>query len=228
MDMVATYAASKAWSVRRNIVLVEGSSDEAVFKLADELSAKAGRLLLGDDISIVAAGQRDRGGTFGVARELITLRSIIPLVLDRHGKPFYRVIGLVDSDVAGRRIIRDVVRMDRGALEFRDIVALRPVSPQFVRTDPPGREMECELANLPYRDLEWEIEDTLSSRLFQIFEQRFPNLNIGKNHQGDKTHYELTPEGKNALHKIIHQEATLEDMVGVEMIVRMLRSMLVT
>jgi hypothetical protein len=128
MDMVAAYAAAKRWTLRPNIVLVEGTSDEALFRRTDELARQAGQRLL-DELSIVAAGRQDRGGTFGVARELITLRSMVPFVLDRHGRTIYRVMGLVDNDHAGRRIIQDVLRMDRGAFEFRDIVALRPVPP---------------------------------------------------------------------------------------------------
>lgn len=224
--MVAAYAASKPWTLRPNIVLVEGTSDEALFKRADELSVQAGRLLLGDEICVVAAGRHDRGGTFGVGRELITLRSMIPNVLDRLGRPRYAVMGLVDNDRAGRRIVQDILRMDRSAREFRDIAALRPVCPEFTDPDPRGRQHECDLVNLPYRTLDWEIEDLLSSRLFQLFDRKHPGLITQKTRQIDKTHYELSREGKAAFHRFVHQEATLEDLAGVVDIVRMIRSML--
>lgn len=226
MDMVATYAASKPWTLRPNIVLVEGTSDEFLFALADSLSTRAGHTLLGDEICVVAAGRRDRGGTYGVARELITLRSMMPLVLDRQGRPAYRVIGVVDNDRAGRGIIKDLLRLDRGTAEYRDIVAVRPITPAFVRPDPRGRQAECELVNLPYRTLDWEIEDALSSRLLKLFEKRHPRLIPQKERQGGKLHHEFTTEGKTALLRLAQQEATFDDMAGLVAIVKMIRSML--
>ena len=226
MDMVAAYAASKAWALRPNIVLVEGTSDEGLFRRADELSVRAGHVVLGDDLCIVAAGRHDRGGTYGVARELITLRSMTPHVLDRHGRPVYRIIGLVDNDEAGRRIIRDVLRIDRSTREFWDIVALRPVCPEFTQFDPRDRRRVCDLANLPYQKLDWEIEDALSSRLLQSFDQRYPGRITGRTRQRDRTHHELTADGKAALHRLAQQEATFEDLAGIVKIVKMLRSML--
>jgi hypothetical protein len=223
MDMVATYVTSKRWILRPNIVLVEGTSDEALFKRADELT---GHHLLGNEICIVAAGRRDRGGTFGVARELITLRSIVPFVLDRRGRMIYRVLGLVDNDHAGRRIIQDVVRMDRGAFEFQDIVALRPVGPEFVQINPPDRQRECDLANRQYGTLDWEIEDALSQRLFDLFDQRHPGMITRRRRADDKVHHELTTDGKSALHRLTQREATLQDLSGIVQVVRMVRSIL--
>jgi hypothetical protein len=226
VDLVAEYSAQRNWTLRPNIVLVEGTLDEALFKRADELSNRAGRTLLGDEISFVAAGRRDRGGTFGVARELITLRSIAPCVLDRSGRPAYRVMGLVDNDNAGRRIIGDVLRLDRSAFEFRDIVALRPVCPEFTKPDPQDRKHECDLVNLPYKTLDWEIEDVLSQRLFQEFEKNHADKVSRRECEGDKTHYELTVSGKTALHRLVQTESTLEDLDGVVEVVKMVRTLL--
>ena len=226
MDMVAAYAASKEWTLRPNIVRVEGTSDEALFRRADELSVATGHVLLGDELCIVAAGRHDRGGTFGVARELITLRSMAEHVLDRHGRPTYRIMGLVDNDHAGRRIIADVLRMDRSAFEFLDIAALRPVAPEFAQFDPRDRQRECRLANLPYPTLDWEIEDTLSPRILQLFDRKHPGMINGRRREGDKTHHELAREGKVALHRLVQREATFEDLGGVVQVVRMLRSIL--
>lgn len=225
MDMLATYAASKPWTLRPNIVLVEGTSDERLFGLADRLSTDAGRRLLGQEICIVAAGRRDRGGTFGVARELITLRSMVPLVLDRKGRPAYRVMGLVDNDAAGRRIITDVLRLDRGAAQFRDIMAIRPITPVFRRSDPPGRRAEYDLANLPHLSIDWEIEDTLSARLLRVFERQHPHLAPQKSQQAGKVHHEFTPDAKAALHRLAQHEATLDDLAGVVALVHTIRSM---
>ncbi|HBK05878.1 MAG TPA: hypothetical protein DDZ81_08420 [Acetobacteraceae bacterium] len=226
MDMLAIYAASKPWALRPNIVLVEGTSDEALFKRADELSINAGRVLLGDDICVVAAGRNDRGGTFGVVRELITLRSMVPVILDKKGRPAYRVIGLVDNDGAGRRIINDFIRLDRGAVELHDIIAVRPVTPKFAAFDPLGRQREYDLANLPYRTLDWEIEDALSPRLLNLFDHAYPGMITHRRRAGDKIHHELTTIGKTALHRLVRREAILEDLAQIVQIVRMIRSIL--
>lgn len=224
MDMIAAYVASKPWVLRPNIVLVEGTTDEAVFEMADRLSTEAGHQLLGDEICIAAAGNRDHGGTFGVARELITLRSMVPLVLDRQGKPAYRVMGLVDYDHAGRRIIQDVLRLDRSAVEFRDILAVRPINPTFVQINPSDRGTECKLANQSHSHLDWEIEDMFSSRLLNLFEQQHPEHAPQKSQQGGKIHHDFTRAAKRALHQLVQMEATLDDLDGVVSVVHMIRS----
>ncbi len=226
MDMLAAYVASKPWVLRPNIVLVEGTTDEALFQRADELSIQAGGTLLGNELSIVAAGQRDRGGTFGVARELITLRSMVPLVLDRQRRPAYRVIGLVDNDHAGRQIIKDVLKLDRAAAEFRDIVAMRPVSLNFASRFPADRKRESELANGPYRTLDWEIEDAVSARVIRLFEQRHSNLKPRKVRAADKTHHEFSKDGKTAFHRVAQAEATLDDLKEVVSIVAMIKAVM--
>lgn len=225
MDMVALYAAAKGWTLRPRIVLVEGTTDEALFNFADQRFSQAGETLLGADLCVLAAGRRDAGGTFGVARELITLRSMVPHVLDRTGRPAYQVLGLVDNDFAGRTIISDVVRLDRAALEFRDIIALPPLPPSFTSVHPRDRQRECDLVNRPFRDLDWEVEDTLSPRLLQKFDQDHPGMISNRSRQGGKTHHELTSEGKTTLHRYIRSEASLQDLAGVGRVVRMLRSM---
>ncbi|CAN2534750.1 hypothetical+protein [Methylocapsa aurea] len=226
MDMIARYAASKSWTLRPNIVLVEGTSDEALFRRADELSRLAGQVLLGDNISIVAAGRGDQGGTFGVARELIALRSYAPLVLDKRGFLAYRIVALVDNDHAGRQIIQDVTRLDRSAVEFQDIVALRPVIPKFIKTDPLSRQHECNLANLPYGMMDWEIEDTLSPKLIAKFEKANPDIIVERTVNRDKIHYNLEDSAKAVLHLFVQREAALEDLSGVVEIVHMLRAIL--
>lgn len=226
MDIVAVYVASKAWTLRRNLVLVEGTQDEAVFGLADRLSTAAGKPILGNDISVVAAGRRDRGGTYGVARELITLRSMIPMVLDRNGRQMYRVVALVDNDHAGRQIINDVVKMDRSAAEFRDIVTMRPSSPVFTSSDVSVRRREYDNANRTYANLNWEMEDALSPRLLQLLDTRNPKAITSRRQMGGKTHHEITVEGKVQLSRIALDEANLADLAGIVRVGMMLRSML--
>ena len=216
---------SKGWRLRKHIVLVEGTSDEALFRLADELLRPVGIELLGEEISIVAAGENDRGGTFGVGRELIALRAMAPYILDQDGNPFYRTVGLIDNDYAGRKIIEYISNIDRGAIEFRDIVRLRPTMPCVVGASPDRTRQEIELANAECWDLDWEIEDALSDRLTTRFCAKFPHTIRDEVSMGGRTHFELTREGKREFHRLIHREATLNDLAGIVDVVKSLRAL---
>ena len=136
MDAIAAYGMSKGWCLCKHIVLVEGTSDEALLKLSDKLARSIDVELLGEEISVVAAGEFKRGGTYGVGRELITLRAMAPYILDRGGEPVYRIVGLFDNDSAGRRMIEDVTKIDRGVIEFRDVMRLWPIMPKQVGAPP--------------------------------------------------------------------------------------------
>ena len=218
------YGHSKGWSLRRHIVLLEGTSDAALFGLVNRLSRSHGVSLFGEDISFVPAGERDRGGTFGVGRELITLRALSPYILDENGDLFYNIVGLVDDDYAGRKIIQDILNIDRSVVEFRDILRLRPVMVYGECTTPDALVEMSELSNADFRGLDWEIEDTISSRLMDVVGEQLPHAIRGRVTIGGRTHVELTREGKRELHRIIHREGTLTDLSGVVRIARTLRS----
>ena len=225
MDAIAAYGMSKGWRLGRRVVLVEGTSDEALLKLTNKLATSVGVDLLGQDISIVAAGEHDRGGTYGVGRELITLRAMTPYILDRDGSQVYSIVGLLDNDYAGRKIIEDVANIDRSVMEFRDILRLWPVMPQQVGGAPDKVRRTTELENAAFCGLDWEIEDTLSATLMARFAAEFPHTIRQRLTSGERTHFELTREGKRELHGLIHREASLEDVSGVVEVLRSLRGL---
>lgn len=225
MDAITAYAASRGWTLKRNIVVVEGSTDEALFKLASYFASRVQVELLGQEISIVAAGERDLGGTFGVGRELITLRSMAASILDARGDPMYRVIGVVDDDHAGRKVIADIANIDRGVLEFRDILRLRPVMPVITGADPQQLRAASNLANLPFGGLDWEVEDVLSGGLLAQLAKQQPADVLRRDTRGGRTHHELTKVGKRELHKLVQRHAVLADLGGVVGIIRTLRAM---
>ena len=225
MDAIAAYGMSKGWDLCRNIVLVEGTSDEALFKLSDKLARSVGVELLGKEISVVAAGESKRGGTYGVGRELITLRAMAPYILDREGDPVYRIVGLFDNDCAGRRMIEDIARIDRGVIEFRDVLRLWPIMPRQVAAPPDCARMVSELENAAFCGLDWEIEDTLSERLISRFAGAFPHTIRQRVTLGERTHLEFTREGKRELHALVQREASLDDLAGVVDVLRFLRAL---
>lgn len=68
-------------------MLVEGTSDVTLFGLAADHYFRKHRKALLADMAIVAAGEGDRGGTHGVIRELVTLRSLAAVHLSPTGRP---------------------------------------------------------------------------------------------------------------------------------------------
>ena len=224
MDAIAMYAASKGWCLKQNVVLVEGTSDEALFRLANELARTVGIDLLGPEICVVAAGKRDRGGTFGVGRELIALRALAPYILDRRGFPCYKIIGLVDDDHAGRQVVENILKIDRGVIEFRDVLRLRPIVIHGFGMSTDRIRRASEEANAPYCELDWEIEDTLSERLFGMLCVQCPAAIQLRQSKNGRTHFELTRSGKQMLHGLVHREGTLMDLTGIVDVVRCLRA----
>ena len=225
MDAIAAYGMSKGWRLGRRIVLVEGTSDEALLKLTNQLAMSVGIDLLCGDISIVAAGEYDRGGTYGVGRELITLRSMAPYILDRDGSQFYRVVGLLDNDYAGRKIISDIANIDRSVVEFRDILRIWPVMPHQMGGIPDEVRQTTEQENAAFCGLDWEIEDVISETLIARFAARFPHTIRQQVTTGDRTHFDLTREGKRELHRLIHRQASLSDLAGVVEVLVSLRGL---
>ncbi len=61
--------------------------------------------------------------------------------------------------------------------------------------------------------------------LLRVFERKHPHLAPQKSKQGGKVHHEFTTDAKAALHRLVQQEATLDDLAGVVALVHMIRSM---
>jgi hypothetical protein len=73
------------------------------FELAAEHFRRDTSKALLADLAIVAAGEGDRGGTHGVVRELVVLRSLATAYLSPAGRPVYPVIALFDNDTVGQK-----------------------------------------------------------------------------------------------------------------------------
>jgi hypothetical protein len=122
-------------------------------------------------------------------------------------------------------MIDDIKRIDRGAMEFRDILRLRPMMPCLVGADPDALKRASEQQNLAYHDLDWEIEDIVSTRLMKALARKRPDAIHNRTTRGGKTHFELTRDGKREFHRLIRQNCTFTDLSGVVGVIRMLRSM---
>ena len=137
LDTVAIYGRSLGWKLRRRTILVEGTSDVEFFKIAVRLELqKSGVNLFGNDLAVIAAGEREQGGTRGVCRELIRLQGYSRTFLLPNGRPRYRFIGLFDNDKAGIEAVKGIRNFDSSILEYKDVFLLKPFMPCDGNLDP--------------------------------------------------------------------------------------------
>lgn len=216
-DFVARYALSQGWGLKPRTILVEGTSDVALFGLAARLFHRStGKDLLGD-LAVLAAGEGDRGGTHGVVRELVTMRNLSRAYLSPAGRPVYRVIGLFDNDVAGQKAVNGARSVDASIIEYRDVFRLRPTMPIGGSLDPLALKRSFEERNEAYKGLNWELEDLIGSALMELFLHENPTALIREHVMSDRTHRELTRDGKSRLVRFCQTHAdlaSLDDLVA--------------
>lgn len=223
-DFVAQYASSVGFSIRSRTILVEGTTDVELFNLAARLELeKTGIDLLQNDLAFVAAGERDRGGTNGVNRELIALRGMARVCLLPNGRPKYRFIGLFDNDKAGILAVKRVQEMDSSILEYKDVFRLWPVMPLTGNLDPRTMQKTFERENINYKGLEWELEDLIIPAFIEAFLAENHNVLKKTTPVNGKVHRDFTPDGKACLHRFIKKHAIRDDLIEVIRVLKAIR-----
>ncbi|HYC45663.1 MAG TPA: hypothetical protein VED01_09295 [Burkholderiales bacterium] len=216
LDSVQRYAQALGLVVHSRTILVEGASDAELFQLAAHLElASTGIDLVGTDFAIVCAGERDRGGTRGVIRELVTLRGLGRTCLLPNGRPRYRFVALFDNDNAGRQAVKAARELDTSLLEYKDLFRLFPSMPRPGNLDPRAIERAFAHANQKYKGLDWEVEDLVAPSLLEAFVAADPLAVIKSKTAEDKVHREYTRDGKARVHRYIKRYAMAEDLVDV-------------
>ena len=223
-DPVAAYGQSLSWNLRPRTVLVEGTTDMALFQLAARLERKnTGSDLFADGLAIIAAGEGDQGGTRGVIREFNALRCFARVSLMRNGRPRYRFIGLFDNDNAGRQAISGARVVDKSILEYKDVFRLQPVMPCTGNLDPKTLAKTFDRLNVDYKGLDWELEDLLPTDFLDAYLADHPYAVRRTTPIGDKTHRDFTTDGKARLHRYIRDNAMEEDLLAVVDVIKALR-----
>lgn len=216
LDAVARYGAALGLNVRRRTVLVEGTTDAELFSLASRLEYETtGIDLLGQDLAFVAAGERDRGGTRGVVRELVTLRGMARTCLSPDGRPKYRFIGLFDNDKAGREAIKLARTIDNSILEYKDVYRLWPVMAFPGNLDSGSVQRAFERENAAYKKLDWEMEDLVPTTFVDAFMAEYPQAVARTSEISGKVHRDFTADGKARFHRFTKQYALHADVTGV-------------
>jgi hypothetical protein len=223
LDPVMIYAKSRGLDIRPRTVIVEGTSDVALFEAAARLEAEAtGIELIGEDFAIVAAGARGEGGVNGVVSELHVLRSNATTILLPGGKPKYRFLGLLDNDWAGRGAVQLAKKL-HGMLEYKDIFRIRPEMPKPNNLSPDHVERQFEDKNAAHKQLDWEIEDFIPDPIVTAFLRDQPTALICQSNVNDRVHREYTQDGKHQLHRFAREHAIENDLAPIAELIRCLR-----
>lgn len=223
LDHIERYGLSINLSVKPKTILVEGTTDANLFSLAARLEATHTRLhLLGEDLALIAAGDKDKGGTGGVSRELLCLRGLARTILLPSGKLKYRFVGLYDNDKAGREAIKTLKYMDTSLEEYRDVFRLWPVMSMPGNRDQRSMEKTFEKENEDYKGLDWEIEDLLPESFIQAFleDESITKRVVTKS---GRSHRDWTKDEKAKLHRFIKLHANHSDLKNVIDTLRALR-----
>lgn len=223
LDIVARYGISRKWQLHKRSVVVEGTSDVTLYGLAADHYFRKHRKALLADMAIVAAGEGDRGGTHGVIRELVTLRSLAAVHLSPSGRPIYRVIGLFDSDTAGNKAVHGAREVDASIIEYRDVFRLRPAMPQDGSLDPAALQRSFENLNEPYKGLTWELEDLVNAEFMELFLSEHPSALVREVSVFDSVHRELTRDGKSQLVRFCKDHSELQDLERIVEVLHALR-----
>ena len=224
LDAVAYYALSLGYDIRPKVVLVEGTTDVALFGMAARFELEVtGRKLIGDDLCFIAAGEGDRGGTLGVIRELMCFRGLCRAFLLPNGRPRYRVVALFDNDRAGRLSLQEARRLDASLLEFKDLFLLQPVMPLTSNLDPISLKKVFERDNQAYKGLDWEPEDLLPESFIACFAEQYPLAVARRNGVNGLAHRDYTRDGKARLHRFIKENAVRQDLLKVIEVLKAMR-----
>ena len=224
MDILTTYATSLGYRPARKIILVEGTTDVALYNRAARFEYEQTTIhLLGQELSIVAAGEGDAGGTHGVLQQLTTLRSLAKLCLGQNGKPIYRIVALFDNDRAGRDAVRAARDSDKSILEYKDVFRLRPVMPIPTNIDQPAIQRAFDQENVHHKDLDWELEDLLPQSFQAAFHDDNPSAQVKMVSKNGHLHRDYTRDGKARLHRYIKDNALHSDLTQVCDVLRAMR-----
>jgi hypothetical protein len=227
MGLLDDFAKQVGWTLSLTNVIVEGTSDAALFRRASELHNRTfGVPIIDGSFRICAAGRGDDGGVEGVNRMLVTAYQLA--AADRHpnGRPRYRFVGLLDNDPAGRRGIRRLTSFTSRIQEAQDIFLLYPDMPLCDGRGMPHVRQRLRQLRDSFGDSRFEIEDLMAPSFLTRFEQSTPDAIIKKEPLGPRFHYHFSERGKVAFRKHALSEGSAEDYAGFFAVAKALRSYL--
>ena len=225
--LVEGFSAKLGWSICARNVIVEGTSDVALFNLAGRLYRERHNVaIVGGEISILHAGYGDEGGVDGLNRRLNAARQLADADRSLDGSLKYRFIGLFDNDNAGRQAVSNACDFDRRLRRCGDLFLLNPVMPLAQGADYRVLQQRFETHNAAFKGLDCEVEDLLSERLLSAFEDECPNAVVDDFERAGFKHREFTKDGKRQLQQFVTKHAKFDDLIEIVKLIRALRDYL--
>ena len=115
--------------------------------------------------------------------------------------------------------VENLAQTDVDFPELLNRVIAQPVVTKFRRF----LQKRFEAENLPYKGIDWELEDLLPESFHQAFAESCPGAIAKVTTAGGKTHRDLTRDGKAKFHRFIKEHAVHADLQGVIATIRALR-----
>jgi hypothetical protein len=225
--IVQLWAQQLSWRVSKGNVIVEGQSDVFYFEHAARLYKSAfGIDPLGEDLSVIAAGQADAGGVDGVNDRFRAAHQLAAVDVHPDGALKYRFIGLFDNDEEGRRAFGRGAGLSRHIVGYRDLFLLHPVMPLANGATAATVKQRAIDLNRDYLQLDWEIEDLVSPEIYRVFEADHSHEIRRSKTIAGKTHRDLTWAGKVKLRQCVKDYAELADLHEFIVLIRALRNYL--
>jgi hypothetical protein len=174
VDFFRSYGRLEGWEFKDNNLMVEGTTDVRYLEIANQLyEEENGRSLIDASFGVLAIGEAEDGGTYGMKEKLNTLWRIRSLC-GQHGKGGpCRVIAVLDDDPAGRDAFRHIEK--RGARPWADLFLLRRRHPQVEQ--PPSFKIQSDDLNHDYlenKQFYCVIEDLIDFGVIDEFRRQYP------------------------------------------------------
>lgn len=212
-DFFRTYGLLEGWKFKDFNLMVEGSTDVRFLEIANRRYVEdCGLSLLDDAFGVLAIGEADDGGTYGMKEKLNTLWRLRGLCGQDGKGSTCRVVALLDDDEAGRDAFHHIEK--RGARPWLDLFLLRRRYPQV--TLPERFKLECEEMNKEYlKDKHFfcVIEDMVNFELINAFRSEFPQCFRRKIHEfAGGTHVDIHRDYKGKFVQFVERNSILNDV----------------
>ncbi|MDZ4819686.1 MAG: hypothetical protein SGJ20_12010 [Planctomycetota bacterium] len=226
-DFFRTYGSLEGWQFKDNNLMVEGTTDVRYFEIANQIYVKeSGHSLIDGSFGVLAIGEAEDGGTYGMKEKLNTLWRIRRLAGQDGREGMCRVIALLDDDSAGRDAFRHIEQ--RGARPWIDLFLLRRRNP---RVDQPSSfKNQCDNLNHDYLQNKLffcVIEDLIAFDVIDDFRRQHPNcLRHGIQECAGAFHVDLNREYKGKLVGFVQDNALLSDVIRLVELLQAFRCLL--
>jgi hypothetical protein len=227
VDFFRSYGLLEGWDFKDNNLMVEGTSDVRYLEIANQRYVEtSGHSLIDGSFGVLAIGEADDGGTYGMKEKLNTLWRIRKLSGQDGKGSSCRVVAVLDDDEAGRDAFQHIEK--RGARPWADLFLLRRCNPQV--DVPSSFKNECDRLNQEYlqnKHFFCVIEDLIHFDVVDAFRREHPNCMRRDIHEyADAFHVDVHKDFKSKLVRFVDQNAMLSDLTQMVDLLKAFRCLL--